>query len=170
MEPGESEDDLARSLRRALHDGRAREVEQGFTMTGPHRDDLQMALDGMDAGLYASRGQCRTIVLAMKLAEAAYLSERRGQEPILLLDDVLSELDAGRRSHVLDTAGRYQQCFITTTDLEPIDKSVSFPYVQIRRAGWEHRACLWIIAPALTMFAQMDRQCWAAARPQPAPL
>lgn len=114
---GTSEDELEQSFRSALELGRTREVAQGFTVAGPHRDDLQMLLEGMDAGLYASRGQCRTVVLAMKLAEVQYLMDRRGQEPILLLDDVLSELDAPRRAHVLDRAQQYQQCFITTADV-----------------------------------------------------
>ena len=117
---GASEDELDESLRKGLEINRPRELAQGFTVCGPHRDDLQMLLDGMDAGVYASRGQCRTVVLAMKLAEARYLSEQRGQEPVLLLDDVLSELDATRRSHVLDRASAYQQCFITSADVDPI--------------------------------------------------
>ncbi len=83
---GASEEELGQSMRKALGSQRSREVTQGFTVCGPHRDDLQMLLDNMDAGLYASRGQCRTIVLAMKLAEASHLRDQRGQEPILLLD------------------------------------------------------------------------------------
>jgi DNA replication and repair protein RecF len=119
---GASAEQVGQSLRRALERQRDREVAQGFTVCGPHRDDLQMLLDNMDAGIFASRGQCRTVALAMKLAEADYLRDRRGQEPILLLDDVLSELDAARRAHVLDRACQYQQCFITTTDVEPIEE------------------------------------------------
>ena len=117
IDSGTSEDELGRSFRKALTLGRPREVAQGYTVCGPHRDDLQMLLDDMDAGLYASRGQCRTVVLAMKLAEASYLRDQRGQEPILLLDDVLSELDAARRAHVLERVRQYQQCFITTADV-----------------------------------------------------
>ena len=117
-----SEDQLGLCLRKGLELHRPREMAQGFTVCGPHRDDLQMLLDGMDAGIYASRGQCRTLVLALKLAEAHHLNEQRGQEPILLLDDVLSELDAPRRSHVLDRASQYEQCFITTADVRPIEE------------------------------------------------
>ena len=90
-------------------------------MSGPHRDDLQVLVDGLDAGAYASRGQARTAVLAMKLAEADYLKEQRGHEPVILLDDVLSELDANRRAQVLERLGAYQQTFITTTDLGSIE-------------------------------------------------
>ncbi|MCH7652703.1 MAG: hypothetical protein IIB14_03390, partial [Chloroflexi bacterium] len=84
-------------------------------------DDLQVLVDGMDAGAYASRGQARTAVLAMKLAEADYLKEQRGHEPVILLDDVLSELDAGRRVQILEHLRAYQQTFITTTDLGSIE-------------------------------------------------
>ena len=112
---------LALEFRQVMETRREREIGQGFTISGPHRDDLQVLIDGMDAGVYASRGQSRTAALAMKLAEARYLKEQRRQEPILLLDDVLSELDAARRSHTLDWIDRYQQCFITTADVEPIE-------------------------------------------------
>ena len=80
-----------------------------------------MLVNGLDAGAYASRGQSRTGALAMKLAEAGYLMEQRHDQPILLLDDVLSELDATRRSRVLETLGGYSQCLITATDLASID-------------------------------------------------
>ena len=118
---GASKDELGQSLRQLLEAQRTREVAQGFTVSGPHRDDLQMLLDEVDAGLYASRGQCRTMILAVRLAEASFLRNQRGQEPILLLDDVLSELDTARRLKVLDMAAQYEQCLITTTDVEPID-------------------------------------------------
>jgi DNA replication and repair protein RecF len=118
----DSEEDMCQALKRSLEQGRDREVAQGFTVCGPHRDDLQMVLDNMDAGAYASRGQCRTVVLAMKLAEAEHLRDQRGEEPILLLDDVLSELDGARRAHVLERTLQYQQCFITTADPSQIDQ------------------------------------------------
>ena len=107
-------------MHRSLQERRRRELAQGVTVTGPHRDDLRITLNGMDAGAFASRGQSRTIVLAMKLAEAGYLKAHRGQEPILLLDDVLSELDVGRREHVLEQAARYQQSFRTTAEADRI--------------------------------------------------
>jgi DNA replication and repair protein RecF len=75
----------------------------------------------MDLGLYASRGQARTAILALKLAEAAYLRNVRNQEPILLLDDVLSELDASRRRMVLERASHYEQVFLTTADVDLIE-------------------------------------------------
>ena len=74
----------------------------------------------MEAAAFASRGQTRTAVLALKLAEAEYLKRRRGQEPVILLDDVLSELDAARREQVLRHAAQYHQALITTADREAI--------------------------------------------------
>ena len=117
-----SEEVLAQRIHDALQAQRPREIAQGFTATGPHRDDLQLQIDGMDAATYASRGQSRTVALAMKLAEAAYLMEQRRHEPILLLDDVLSELDASRRARILDRASEYQQCFITTVDAGSVEQ------------------------------------------------
>ena len=116
-----TEDEFGELLRSAMVERRSREVAQGFTVIGPHRDDLQVLLQGLDAGIYGSRGQCRTAVLTMRLAEAGYLGDLRRQEPIILLDDVLSELDPARRSLVLDQAVKYQQCFITTADVASID-------------------------------------------------
>ena len=115
-----SEQAVSEGLRRELELQSSREIAQGFTTSGPHRDDLGLSLNGMDAGHFASRGQARTIALAMKLAEASYLEEQRRQQPILLLDDVLSELDSSRRSRVLKRAAHYQQTFISTTDPQSI--------------------------------------------------
>ena len=121
MPPEVTLDAAAENLTEGLAAERGREIAQGFTALGPHRDDIEPQIAGMDASAYASRGQVRTIVLAMKLAEAEHLKRRRGQEPVLLLDDVLSELDAGRRALVLDRAAMYQQCFITTAEPGIID-------------------------------------------------
>ena len=120
MPPEISVDIAAEILTEGLTEERDREIAQGFTTLGPHRDDVEPQIDGMEASAYASRGQVRTIVLAMKLAEAEHLKIRRGQEPVLLLDDVLSELDANRRALILDKASLYQQCFITTAESDII--------------------------------------------------
>ena len=114
---------LEQVMRDALERNQSKDIAQGFTMVGPHRDDLIMLLDELEARSYGSRGQCRTLVLALKLAEAAYLREERGQEPILLLDDILSELDADRRANILDQAGLYQQCFVTAATIESVEQS-----------------------------------------------
>ena len=120
MSGEDSEEKLAQDLREAIEGERRREIAQGMTVLGPHRDDLQLLIDGMDAGVYASRGQSRTAVLAMRLAEAEHLRDQRRQQPVVMLDDVLSELDPARREHVLEMASRYEQCFITTSDVESI--------------------------------------------------
>lgn len=105
---------------RQLAANQDREVAQGVSVVGPHRDDLQFLIDGRDMGVYGSRGQQRTIIAALKLAEANFLVNRTGEDPVLLLDDILSELDAPRRQQVLETALSNQQTFITTTDLDRI--------------------------------------------------
>jgi DNA replication and repair protein RecF len=102
---------------------RAREVPLGQTLVGPHRDDLKLLLDARDVGVYGSRGQARSVALALRLAEAQHLAQRLGEEPILLLDDALSELDAPRRARVLKRAHRVQQTLLTTTDPERYPES-----------------------------------------------
>ncbi|MDE2686198.1 MAG: DNA replication/repair protein RecF [Chloroflexota bacterium] len=111
---------IADVLRTQLAERQRQELARGITVTGPHRDDVALALDGLDAAGFASRGQSRTAVLALKLAEGAYLKSKRGQEPVLLLDDVLSELDAVRREQVLGLAAQYHQTLITTADADAI--------------------------------------------------
>ena len=119
--PEADEPRWADAIKEALEAMRPRDLAQGATVVGPHRDDIQMLLDGSDSGLYASRGQCRTVVLAMKLGEVDHLEQNCGQHPIVLLDDVLSELDSDRRVHVLERASQYGQCFITTAEPEAIE-------------------------------------------------
>ena len=121
----DSEDGLGERLVAGIASNRRREIAQGVTVTGPHRDDLQILVDGLDAAAYASRGQSRTAVLALRLAEASYLAQESGQRPILLLDDAFSELDASRRARLLDAIAGYEQCLITTADVE----SVRGPYL-----------------------------------------
>ncbi len=101
-----------------------REIGQGVTVVGPHRDDVQFEVRGRDAGLYGSRGQQRTVVAALKLAEVSLLETNTGEDPILLLDDILSELDETRRRRVLDTVLGSEQAILTTTDLDRIDEGV----------------------------------------------
>ena len=107
----------------SLEASRRRELAMGSTVVGPHRDDFKLLVNDMDMETYASRGQARTISLSRRLAEAAYVASIRGEEPIVLLDDVLSELDAFRRDRVIEKAVQYQQVIITTTDLQLIQKS-----------------------------------------------
>jgi len=86
-------------------------------MVGPHRDDLELAIDGHAARSYASQGQQRTIVLALKLAELETFRQEAGEPPLLLLDDVLAELDIRRQNALLAAIGPDVQTFVTSTHL-----------------------------------------------------
>ncbi len=92
----------------ALRSFRQEDLKAGFTQVGPHRDDLEIMLDGEGARIFASQGQQRTAVLSLKMAEAAMFREKLGEEPILLLDDVLSELDGSRQEFLLRRLGGSQ--------------------------------------------------------------
>ena len=111
-----SADEVARLFSEALHRSRSRDVAAGMTLQGPHRDDVLLSLNDLPAPGYASRAQQRTIALSMRLAEAQLLSVSRGETPVLLLDDVLSEMDASRRQSVLAAIGRVDQMLVTGTD------------------------------------------------------
>ena len=97
-----------------------RELATAVTAVGPHRDDFEILVNGIDMGVYASRGQARTLALALRLGEAETLATARGTGPLLLLDDALSEMDAARRRRVLEKASEYPQVMITTTDPEQV--------------------------------------------------
>ena len=118
--PGECVEDTASVFRRELQRSSAREQATAITAVGPHRDNFATYLNGLDAASFASRGEARTIALSLRLAETEYLAETRGDDPILLLDDVFSEMDDGRRERVLQKVARYRQTLITTTDVEPV--------------------------------------------------
>lgn len=96
------------------------DMRMGFTSAGPHRDDLEIEINGVSARAYGSQGQQRSAVLAMKLAEAQILSELTGETPIVLLDDVMSELDRERQEYLLNNL-RDQQVFITCCDPEAVE-------------------------------------------------
>ena len=108
------------SFRETLQAAGPRERATGATAVGPHRDDFDIVVDGVDMGAFASRGQGRTLALSLRLAEAETLSMVRGTKPLLLLDDALSEMDAERRRRVLEKAVQYPQVMITTTDREQV--------------------------------------------------
>lgn len=100
---------------------RQREIGRGVTLFGPHRDDLCFFVNGQNVQTYGSQGQQRTTALAVKLAEIELIYSEIGEYPILLLDDVLSELDDHRKSHLLKSIQGKVQTFITTTNIEGID-------------------------------------------------
>ncbi|MDO8690517.1 MAG: DNA replication/repair protein RecF [Dehalococcoidia bacterium] len=111
-------DSLEQRLQSALEKEQTREIAAGASLVGPHRDDLQFKVDGVDMTCYGSRGEQRTVALALKLAEAAYFLTRSGDCPVLILDDVLSELDPDRRGRLLASLQTDQQAFLTATSLE----------------------------------------------------
>ncbi|WP_173918072.1 DNA replication/repair protein RecF [Halobacillus sp. Marseille-Q1614] len=99
----------------------SKEVERGTTLAGPHRDDLVFFVNGKDVQTYGSQGQQRTTALSLKLAEIELIHSEVGEYPILLLDDVLSELDDYRQSHLLHTIQGKVQTFVSTTSIEGIE-------------------------------------------------
>ncbi len=107
---------IEQEIARALPSVRRREIAQGITVVGPHRDDLVISLNGNPAGQFASRGQSRTIALSLKLAEAVFVTRSTGHTPVLALDDILSELDPERRRRVLVAASKHEQVLLTATE------------------------------------------------------
>ena len=111
-----SRDELREQFVTQLRRGRAREIAAGTSLLGPHRDDVGFSVDGRDLRAYGSRGQQRTGALALKLAEVQMMQEAVGDSPLLLLDDVMSELDAQRRHMLLEALAGGTQAIVTTTD------------------------------------------------------
>ena len=101
----------------ALKNTHRREVLRGQTMIGPHRDELRFISNGMDLGVYGSRGQIRTAMMTLKLAEINWIKQKIGEWPVLLLDEVLAELDEERRQDLLVHVNNGQQALLTTTDI-----------------------------------------------------
>jgi len=120
-QPSESDQsNISRILKQKLSARISTDVNKGFTSVGPHRDDFKITIDKMDCSRFASRGQGRVATLSLKLAEAQYLSDTRGENPLILLDDVFSELDSIRRDKVWKVVSDYQQSLITTSNMKDI--------------------------------------------------
>lgn len=102
----------------ALKAARAEEIARGVTTLGPHRDELRFLANGIDLGDYGSRGQMRTALLSLKLAEVDWMKARSGEYPVILLDEVMAELDPQRRADLLNYLGKAEQSLLTTTDLQ----------------------------------------------------
>ncbi len=107
---------IKRGFAEALKKLRPEEINRGVTTIGPHRDELRLLANGIDLGDYGSRGQIRTTLLALKLAEVAWMKEKTGEWPVILLDEVMAELDAERRADLLATLSETEQSLLTTTD------------------------------------------------------
>ena len=115
------EGETAESLIRALEKSREDDIRLGQTSVGPHRDDLMIWLNKKNMKIYASQGQIRTAALSLKLAQMKYLKENSGETPVLLLDDVMSELDKSRRTRLLNEIENFQT-FITGTNESDLEE------------------------------------------------
>ncbi|MCI0806794.1 MAG: DNA replication/repair protein RecF, partial [Chloroflexi bacterium] len=102
---------------------RPNELRRGMTLTGPQRDDLALQINGLELRHYGSRGQNRTAMLAFKLAQVDWLRQRTGEQPVLLLDEVLAELDPERRGYLLKRLTESNQALLTAADIGMFNKS-----------------------------------------------
>jgi DNA replication and repair protein RecF len=117
VQPNDDEASLGDVYRAELSRQRPREIERGTTLVGPHRDEVRFLVnDQVDLSKFGSRGQQRTAVVALKLAEVDWMRQRTGEWPVLLLDGVLAELDKSRRDFLLAQVNGVEQALITTTD------------------------------------------------------
>jgi DNA replication and repair protein RecF len=128
LQPGET---TREALARRLAETAEKEAWNGSTLVGPHRDDLVFSIGGRDLTTFASRGQQRTAILALKLAELDLLTVLDGRPPLLLLDDVFSELDPLRRGHLVRRIAELPQALVTTTVPEDLD-----PDLRRRARAW----------------------------------
>ncbi len=118
-------EEMAAAYGALLPERREHEVWQGATLVGPHRDDLRIAADGRPLPTFASRGEHRTAVLALKLAEASWLVEQTADLPVFLLDDVLSELDPDRRERLAGAVPDAAQALLTATAASAVPETLS---------------------------------------------
>ncbi len=114
LDPAQIEPQFADHLAAQRHES----IRRGMTLSGPHRDELRLHINERDAGLYGSRGQARTAVLALKLAERQWMRARSGEYPVLLLDEVAAELDRDRRRYLLERVSDDTQTLLTTAALD----------------------------------------------------
>jgi DNA replication and repair protein RecF len=132
---GISEEEIEQGLLTALGERRREEIARGVTTIGPHRDELRFLSNQIDLGDYGSRGQGRTALLALKLAEVNWLHARTGDWPVLLLDETLSELDTQRRADLLNALAECDQAILTSTDLSMFEKEFIETHSVWRVAG-----------------------------------
>jgi DNA replication and repair protein RecF len=116
---------LERTIDAGLQACQREEIARALTVLGPHRDDMRFILNGYDARVYGSRGQQRTVALSLKLSEVTLMNESVGEMPVLLLDDVLSELDRQRGHYVLERLAGAEQVLVTTTTLGEVPAAFS---------------------------------------------
>lgn len=119
-----NQEKIEREYYRKFKEIQQTEIDRGTTLIGPHRDDLTFYVNNKNVQIFGSQGQQRTTALSVKLAELDLIHQEIGEYPILLLDDVLSELDTYRQSHLLDTIQGKVQTFVSTTSVDGIDHDV----------------------------------------------
>lgn len=124
--------EIAPQFRQTLIADRAREIERGMTLSGPQRDELRFQVNDHDLQLYGSRGQARTAVLAIKLAELSWMRRIIGEWPLLLLDEFIAELDAKRRTYLLERVDGATQSILTTTE-----RDIFSPAFLNKAAQWQ---------------------------------
>ena len=134
-------DQIRARFRQKLGSRRSRELAAGVTLYGPHRDDLRFVANGRDLRTYGSRGQQRSAALAVKLAEVRAMTVATGSAPLLLLDDVMSELDAQRRSTLLAVLHDVPQAIVTTTDWDDFTPRIPPPGPTPDRECRRRHAC-----------------------------
>ena len=111
-----SMEEIEAGFRKALHGAYREDISRGMTTLGPHRDEFRFIGNGIDLGDYGSRGQGRTALLSLKLAEVQWMRMRTGEWPVLLLDEIMAELDPERRSSLLAVLSQVEQALLTSTD------------------------------------------------------
>ena len=126
-----TEEEIAFALKEDLETGIERDLRLGFTSIGPHRDDIKFTLNGMDARTFGSQGQQRTVALALKLAETETFKARFGEYPVLILDDVLSELDKSRQKKLMAAVSGVQTVFTTAGSARTAFKGLPYKYFVI---------------------------------------
>jgi DNA replication and repair protein RecF len=115
---GYTQEQIRKGFLEGLQKLHLEEIARGITTIGPHRDELRFLANGIDLGTYGSRGQARSAILALKIAEVAWMHSKSGHWPILLLDEVLAELDTQRRTDLLEKLNQSEQVLLSTTDLD----------------------------------------------------
>jgi DNA replication and repair protein RecF len=130
-----SQEQIRKGFLESLGKLRSEEIARGVTTIGPHRDELRFLANGIDLGTYGSRGQARSAILALKIAEVSWMNTKSGHWPILLLDEVLAELDTERRFDLLARLGQSEQVLLSTTDLDLFDPEYVKKAVIWRVAG-----------------------------------
>jgi len=118
---GYTQEQIRKGFLESLGKLRYEEIARGMTTIGPHRDELRFLANGIDLGVYGSRGQSRSAILALKIAEVAWMNAKSGHWPILLLDEVLAELDTERRYDLLSHLDQSEQVLLSTADLDLFD-------------------------------------------------